>query len=107
MKIRKKLIELTPDWVLEKTPDSSADGEGNGTFYTNKVADSHLIELALSTLGIKYKYNEYGDHDLFRMGYDFRIEDIKEYCPFIYKMMSELNIMNKKHKDQRRLMDLN
>ena len=98
------MIELTPEWVLDKLTHSKyADGEGNVSVYSDSVTDIHWIELALTTLEIKYEYNEYGDFDQMTMGFDFRLEDILKGCPNLYTSLSELDRNNKKHKDQRNL----
>jgi hypothetical protein len=53
----RKIIELTPEWVLEKIPHSHySDGNGNSSVYTGNATDANWIELALefSTSNMKH-----------------------------------------------------
>jgi hypothetical protein len=85
-----KLIELTPEWILEKlTVTHYADGRGNVTITADTVSDSRWIDLALDTLGVKYETNTVGyDPDpkkqYFEVQWEFKIEDIKIDCPNLY-----------------------
>jgi len=87
----KKIIELTPEWVLEKLPHTMyADGKGNVTICTDSVTDSHWIDMALDTLMIKYKtvtvgYDPDPQKQYFEVQWEFKIEDIKDDCPTLCK----------------------
>ena len=85
----RKIIELTPEWVLEKLPDTSyADGEGKISLCTGSLTNADFIELALDTLNISYEtYDFVDDGDELVFGFDLRIEDIKEECPTLHKRM--------------------
>ena len=51
-----KKIELTPEWILDKlTVMHYADGAGRVIISADTDSDSHWIDLALDSLGIKYK----------------------------------------------------
>ena len=92
----KKTIKIRPEWVLEKMPHTSfADGEGNISIYTACATDACWIELALETLGIIYdNYDVLDDYDDLSFGFDFRIEDIQDECPSLYKRMKEIDLKN-------------
>jgi len=86
----KKIIELTPEWILDKlTVTNHADGRGNVTITADSVSDSHWIDLALATLGVKYETNTIGydpdpEKQYFEVQWEFKIEDIKADCPALY-----------------------
>ena len=90
----KKSIELTPEWVLEKIPHTHyADGDGNISVYTESVTDANWIELALDSLYIEYKTDDYSDDcggTVF--SFEFRIEDIKDECPVFYTRMKKMSL---------------
>jgi hypothetical protein len=95
-----KLIELTPEWVLNELPISCyADGNGNISIETDRATDASWIKLALNTLCITYKENDYGDIDTTFYGFDFKIIDIKEECPSLYISMKEMDNNNKNYKN--------
>jgi hypothetical protein len=96
----KKIIELTPEWVLEKLPHSHySDGKGNSSVYTGNATDANWIELALNSLNIAYEVNDYVDgNNEILFGFDFRIGDIKSECPSLYKRMKELDSNNFSYK---------
>jgi hypothetical protein len=97
----KKILELTPEWVLDKLLQTSyKDGDGNISVYTDDATDANYIELALDSLHIKYEAYDYLDdnHD-FVYGFDFRIEDVKEECPSFYESMKELDRDNLNYKN--------
>ncbi len=87
----KKIMELTPEWVLEKLPHTMyADGKGNVTISSDNVSDSHWIDLALDTIGIKYEsvtvgYDPDPEKQYFEVQWEFKIEDIKVDCPALYE----------------------
>ena len=76
-----------------------ADGGGSVTICADTVSDSHWIDLALDTLGIKYKTNNVGydpdpEKQYFEVQWEFKIEDIKADCPILYnrwKMTDDIN----------------
>lgn len=96
----KKLIELTPEWILDKlTVTHYTDGKGNITISTDTVSDSRWIDLALDTLGVKYKtctvgYDPEPEKQYFEVQWEFKIEGIKIDCPNLYakwKIMDDAN----------------
>lgn len=93
----KRIIELTPEWVLEKLPHSHySDGKGNNSVYTGNATDAALIELALDSLNIAYKANDYVDgNNEILFGFEFRIEEIKSECPSLHKRMKKMDVNNK------------
>jgi hypothetical protein len=97
----KKILELTPEWVLDKLSQTSyADGDGNISVYTDDATDANYIELALDYLQINYEAYDYLDgNDDFVFVFDFRIEDVKEECPSFYKSMKELDINKLNYKN--------
>lgn len=95
----KKVIELSPEWVLEKLPHTChADGDGKISVYTNDATNANYIELALDTLHINYEAYDYVDenHD-FVFGFDFRIEDIQVECPEFYQRVLVLDFNKQIH----------
>lgn len=97
----RRILELTPEWVLEKLPDASyADGNGNISVYADDATNANFIELALDSLHINYESYDYlDDNDDFVFGFDFRIEDIKEECPSFYEFMKEIDNNNLIHRN--------
>lgn len=93
--IMKKLIELTPEWVLENLPDSMyADGYGTMSVYTENPDNASWISLALNTLKIPFsesEFDESDDWDDLMISYKFKIEDIKADCPSLYEFMKNLD----------------
>jgi hypothetical protein len=96
-----KHLNLTPEWVLERLPDTSyADGDGKVSVYTDDATDANFIELALDSLRISYEAYDYlDDNDDLVFGFDFRIEDIEEECPTFFQSMKELGNNNLIHKN--------
>ena len=86
----KKIIELNPEWILDKlTVTHHADGRGSITITADSVSDSHWIDLALDTLGVKYEtctvgYDPDPEKQYFEVQWEFKIEDIKVDCPILY-----------------------
>lgn len=85
-----KKIEISPEWILDKlSVTQQADGYGNITICSDSVSDSHLIKLALSTLGIKFESCCVGcdtnpDAQYSEVEWKFNIEAIKNDCPNLY-----------------------
>lgn len=95
-----KLIELTPEWVLTELPISLyADGNGNISIDTDTLTDAKWIKLALDTILIPYEENEYGDGDMTFIDIEFRIDDLKQDCPNLYKELKEMDAKNKIYKN--------
>jgi hypothetical protein len=97
----KNKLELTPEWVFEKMSDTTyADGEGNINLCTGCIIKADFIELALETLNISHESYDFTDEcDELVFGFEFRIEDIQEECPSLYKRMREMDINNSIHKN--------
>jgi len=94
-----KNIELTPEWVLSKFPEVIyADGNGNISVDTYDESDANWIKLALQTLCINFKENEYAENDLTIIDIEFRLEDLQGNCPALYKQLKEMNAKNKIYK---------
>ena len=90
-----KPLELTPEWVLSELTDSLyADGCGNISVGTSTHSDAKWIKLALNTLSTPYHEHEIGEGDVTFTDIEFRIEDIKEDCPTLYKRMKEMDAKN-------------
>lgn len=87
----KKLIELTPEWILDKLAITDhVDGKRNVTISADTVSDSRWIDLALDTLGVKYEtctvgYDPDPEKHYFEVQWEFKIEDIKVGCPNLYE----------------------
>jgi hypothetical protein len=96
-----KILELTPEWVLEKLPHTHyADGDGNISVYTDETTEANFIELALVSLHIPYEAFEYvDDNNDFVNGFEFRIEVIETECPSFYQSMKKLDTNNLIHKN--------
>lgn len=95
-----KIIDLTPEWVLEKLPHTRyADGDGNVSVYTGNATDANFIELALNSLQVSFEAYDYLDENKgFVFGFDFKLEDIQDECPTFYNDMKEINNNNLKNK---------
>lgn len=76
---QRKILNLTPEWVLEKLPYTHyVDGDGNVSVYTGNATDANFIELALTTLQISFEaYDYFDDSKGFVFGFDFKLEDIQ------------------------------
>ena len=76
---KRKILNLTPEWVLEKLPHTHyVDGDGNVSVYTGNATDANFIELALTTLQISFEaYDYFDDSKGFVFGFDFKLEDIQ------------------------------
>jgi len=93
MIINKKLVEITPEWVLDNLSDSMyADGYGNMSVYTSSVSDYNWMRLALRTLKITFEESDNDDYEDRLLSFGFRIEAIKDECPSLYERMFKLNI---------------
>jgi len=83
--------------VLDKLSIThQADGNGNIIICSDTVSNSHWIDLALDTIGIKYETRTVGyDPDpkeqYFEVQWEFKIEDIKEDCPNLYTKWLTMN----------------
>lgn len=97
----KKLIELTPQWVIQNLSDAMyADGKGVMSVFA-KCADNAWISLALNTLKIPFEECEYEDGDDLTICYEFKIEDIKADCPSLHEFMKNLDKHNLEFKQNR------
>ena len=95
----KKIIEVTPEWVLSNFPQAFyADGCGHITLDIYDVKEVIWIELALQTLCINFKENEYTEDDVTIIDIEFRLEDLQENCPALYKQMKKMDAKNKIYK---------
>jgi hypothetical protein len=95
----KKIIEATPEWVLSNFPQALyADGSGNVSLDVYDVTEVKWIELALQTISINFKENEYTEDDLTIIDIEFRLEDLQENCPALYKQLKEMDAKNKIYK---------
>ena len=95
-----KPIELNPEWVLNELPISCyANGSGFVSLDTDNSTDASWIKLALNTLFITYTENEYGEDNKIFFDIEFRIEDLLQECPTLYKKMKEMDAKNKIYKD--------
>ncbi len=93
-----KFIEITPEWALTAIPQSHYACDGNISIDTDNVTDVKWIKLALNTLCIPYEEKSYGDDNNVFFDIEFRIEDIKNDCPALYKSMKEMDAKNKIYK---------
>jgi hypothetical protein len=95
-----KNIELTPEWVLSKFPQVIyVDGSGNVSMDVYDVKEVKWIELALQTLCINFKENEYAEDDVTIIDIEFRLEDLQENCPALYKQLKSMDAKNKIYKE--------
>ena len=87
----KKMMEVTPEWVLCISSISmQADSLGNVNLTASRNSFSDNISVALKTLGIVYTLtledDEIGESWL---KFIFKYEDIREECPMIWISMIE------------------
>jgi hypothetical protein len=92
----KKLIEMTPEWVLENLSEMKyADGYGTMSIYLPCLKDFNLLICALKSLQISYKaFETYLFLDDLMYLIEFQIEDIKIGCPSVYEKMQTMNKNN-------------
>ncbi len=91
----KKLIELTPEWVLDKISDGMyANGKGVMGVLAHSSQNINWISLAIDTLQIPFKVSHHGYLNDPKIIYEFKIEDIKKDCPDIYEYMKFMNKCN-------------
>jgi hypothetical protein len=100
-----KKIELTTEWILDKLSTGwIMDGKGNCFMQVDLadgVLESHLVELALKTMGINYENNTIGyDPDPVKAEaideYVFNIKEIENECPNLFAEMYEQDSVNAK-----------
>ena len=93
-----KEIILEPQWILDNLSLSRyADGEGNLFFYTDEN-NVHWILLAILTLGIDFKRDEFvvdGINNEVVISFEISLESIKTDCPFLYDEMKDYNKKSK------------
>lgn len=95
-----KKIEIRPEWILEQCPHTvQPNGKGNIMISTDNVSLSLWIDLALDILDIEYESSTVGydpnpKKQYLEVQWEFRIEDIKEECPTLYK---EWKLMDEAH----------
>ena len=95
-----KPIEVTPEWVLNELPQSYySDGNGNVSVDSDIKTNAKWIELALNRLHIPYTQNEYGDAINLFFDFEFKLEDIRNECPTLYKKIKDMDVKNKIYKN--------
>ena len=93
-------IDLTAEWILSKFPQALyADGCGHVSLDVYDDSDIKWVELALNTLCISFKVNEFVDGDSKFIDFEFCIEDLKENCPALYKELKSMDAKNKIYKE--------
>jgi len=91
----KKLIELTPEWVLENLSQGMCSyGGGKIGVYTNNPDNANWISLALDTLKIPFEVSEITEAEEQSICYEFKIKHIKDDCPSLYEFMKNLDKHN-------------
>ena len=93
-KTRKKVIELTPEWILMNLSDNwFTDGDGLAFISLFESNSSKAwIALALDTLDIEWEMHEVSIDQEIEFDYLFEIEDIKDLCPEFYEILVKDNI---------------
>ena len=88
----KKLIELTPEWVLENlSVEMSFDGYGLA--YVSTDLDHYKwIMLALKTLKIPFIKSQFRGSTEAMFCFEFKIKDIQIDCPSLYESMMSMSI---------------
>lgn len=95
MRKNKKLVEITPEWILGSLSESTgADGYGNMCICANSLSDGNWILMALNTLKIQFEVNKNAEFEDILFSFEFKIEAIKFDCPTLYDAMKKLNIKN-------------
>lgn len=89
-------IKLTADWIVTNmTSTDYCDGDGNVTLCCDSV-DYTWLMLAFTQMDIDFDIDEYIDeYDEYVFVFEFKLEDIEQYCPNKYKSLYELNEVNK------------
>jgi hypothetical protein len=96
----KKSIEVTPEWVLSNFPQVIyADGNGIISVDTYYDSNANWIRLALQTLCINFKENVYAEDDVTIIDIEFRLKDLQENCPALYKELKSMDAKNKIYKE--------
>lgn len=92
-----KTIKISPEWVLDKSAILyHVNGIGRITILPNSITDSRWIDLALQSLGVKYKpsligYDPDPETQYFEKQWEFNIE---AECPSFHLRMNEMNNKN-------------
>ena len=87
----KKLIELSPDWVLKNLSQGVYKDDGGIMSVFASVCNASWISLALETLKIPFEESEEGEGDELTIYYQFKIKHIKDDCPSLYYFVKNLN----------------
>jgi len=85
--MEKKLIEVTPEWILENISYRSTVEE-NVFIIAYHDVEFELIRMALNKLKISYVERTGNDTDDYIQGFEFRLEDIQTSCPSFYKYLT-------------------
>lgn len=92
-----KKLNLTTEWVLDKLSTSWMVTEKGCVLQVNLkdgIMESHLVELALQTMGVNYWFNTIGYPNEAIDEYRFNLEDIKKDCPNLFLKMEKNNNEN-------------
>jgi hypothetical protein len=91
-----KLIEITPEWIIMEYPYKSHIIDKGLVSMKIRTCDTYWLKLALDTLEIEYKYNEYvTTYDgVVYASIEFSLEDIRESCPTFYSFSKEIGSLN-------------
>ena len=82
--MEKKLIVMTPEWVLENLSDTMIVEEKMFITAVTEM-EAELIRLALNTLKIDFEELEGDSTDYYNYGFEFLLKDIIADCPSLFK----------------------
>lgn len=97
-----KKIELTPEWLLENFHHTACTSDDFKSISYVTTDDYWWMKLGADALEIPYEEeenwleDENGNYAGCDIVFTFKIEDLKEVCPNMYKKASELAESNRK-----------
>jgi hypothetical protein len=91
-----KLIKITPEWILTELPNTEIKVNNDVCIYKVAALDACWFNLALTTLDIDFKQNQITSDEMCMCAvFEFRIEDIRKACPFLYARLQSINESNR------------
>ena len=95
--VKKKVAELTPDWLLSNfCEDFYMLDDGQSFIFIDDIRDRAWIALAFETLGVvceAYVDEEEAKDPVFI--FRFQIEDVKIECPIFYEFFTHTSVVGK------------
>jgi hypothetical protein len=91
-----KLLEFTPERVLRELPKSICiDDNGVVNLLMDDTSDAKWKMLAQNTIYLYHYKKNYGYGDMMFIDIEFSIDDLKQYCPSLYRKIKANDTKNK------------